>query len=347
MGEGSKVKPSTPWYESNIFWVPVSLAVGIILTVVAGMKHDLRWLLWFAWPFFGVAIWWLARRTQDVIILSALGIAVTGIGLLWLSDWLGPLQEASKPAAPSTPTGGGNTPPLQPVPARPTSTGESSPAPARPSPSKKATTLAFDPKQYPKPDVDPGDGETALGVPKIPAQSRPTGAAPTLPPTTNYAPGGFATSGGYLDHPTVINTGHPPQPKVAGVSVVKLPPFPKFVPSPTKDPQAINDRMEQYRQSLGAERDASLAYLGNPGLTIRLTVDQVFPDPGFYVKCDHPCITTSVRTEHMHGDRYRSVSGLPDVLSPNTTVVVTVRSTDETKPATTANVTVRLPHKTQ
>jgi len=36
---------AAPWYESNMVWGPVALASGIVLAVVAAMKHDLRWLL--------------------------------------------------------------------------------------------------------------------------------------------------------------------------------------------------------------------------------------------------------------------------------------------------------------
>lgn len=79
---------AVPWYESNLFWGPLALAGGILLTVVAAMKHDLTWLLWFAWVCFGVVIWWLARRTREVLLISVLGVVVAGAGLLWLSNWL-------------------------------------------------------------------------------------------------------------------------------------------------------------------------------------------------------------------------------------------------------------------
>ena len=35
-------------FESNLFWGPTALGAGIVLAVVAAMKHDLRWLLYFA-----------------------------------------------------------------------------------------------------------------------------------------------------------------------------------------------------------------------------------------------------------------------------------------------------------
>lgn len=54
------------------------------------MKHDLRWLLWLAWPCFAVSIWWAARRTREVLLITILGTVVAGCGLLWLGNWLRP-----------------------------------------------------------------------------------------------------------------------------------------------------------------------------------------------------------------------------------------------------------------
>lgn len=80
----------TPWYESNLFWGPVSLVAGIILTVVAAMTHDLRWLLLFAWGCFGVTAWSLAKRTASTRIVFVLSMLLVGTCLLLLSDWLKP-----------------------------------------------------------------------------------------------------------------------------------------------------------------------------------------------------------------------------------------------------------------
>jgi hypothetical protein len=92
------------WYESNLFWGPLSLAIAAILTVVAAMKCDSRWLLWIAWPCFSLTIWWLARRTKEVLIVTVLGTLMVGFGLLWLGNWLRPqtphsseLAESSQP----------------------------------------------------------------------------------------------------------------------------------------------------------------------------------------------------------------------------------------------------------
>ena len=120
MADIPDLKNQPPWYESNLFWGPLASAGGIILTVVAAMTHDLRWLLWFAWPCFGVAIWWLARRTRAVVLVSVLGIVLTGAGLLWLNRWLQPEQISAvaptpKPMEPST----GQMVPPQPKPISP------------------------------------------------------------------------------------------------------------------------------------------------------------------------------------------------------------------------------------
>ena len=49
--------PKTAFHESNLFWGSISIAIGIVLTVVAAMMHDIRWLLIFAWVFFALGIW--------------------------------------------------------------------------------------------------------------------------------------------------------------------------------------------------------------------------------------------------------------------------------------------------
>ncbi len=61
MDEKSKDQ-QVAWYESNLLWGPVALGAGILLAVVAAMKHDLRWLLYFAAPCFVFATWSLLKR---------------------------------------------------------------------------------------------------------------------------------------------------------------------------------------------------------------------------------------------------------------------------------------------
>jgi len=103
----------TPWYESNLLWGPLALGVGILLTVIAAMEHDLRWLLWFAWPCFGAVVWWLARRTHKKVLISITGIVVVGAGLLWLGIRLRP-QQVVTAQMPSTPESNAHPQPQMP-----------------------------------------------------------------------------------------------------------------------------------------------------------------------------------------------------------------------------------------
>lgn len=90
-----------PWYESNLFWGPVALGAGILLTVVAAMKHDLRWLLWLAWPSFVFAFWTVIKCVNPVRVRRiAIGacVVVVGTGLYGMGIWLR-IPEASSPDA--------------------------------------------------------------------------------------------------------------------------------------------------------------------------------------------------------------------------------------------------------
>jgi hypothetical protein len=92
---------SPPWYESNLFWGLVALGAGILLTVVAAMKHDLRWLLWLAWPCFVFASWTVIKRVKRVWvrrIAAGACIVVVGAGLYGMGIWLR-ITEASTPDA--------------------------------------------------------------------------------------------------------------------------------------------------------------------------------------------------------------------------------------------------------
>jgi hypothetical protein len=144
------------------------------------MKHDLRWLLWFAWPCFGVAIWWLARRTREVLVVSILGTALTGAGLLLLSRWLKPEQ-----ASIEVPT----LKPVVPV------TGQTN-TPQRVAKSPKATLPKKKPPEQPLPP--------AVG-PSTSVRASPQAAQPNV-----NAPYGIAIGGGTVSNPTVNNYGPPP-----------------------------------------------------------------------------------------------------------------------------------------
>jgi hypothetical protein len=179
---GMAEKPTSegvPWFESNLFWGPLGLASGIILTVVAAMKHDLRWLLWFAWPCFGVAIWWLAKRTREVFLVSIFGITLTGGGLLWLSHWLRPEQVST---VGPTPNSAAPAPEQVRVPQPLTQSPKSAP------PRKKPIDQPLTPASKPSTD------SPASQQPEQPAIS---------------APYGIAIGGGTVNNPTVNNFAPP------------------------------------------------------------------------------------------------------------------------------------------
>ncbi len=52
----------TPWYDSGLVWG----AIGIVITVVAAMKPDSRFLLFFVLPLMGVAAWATAKSRELV-----------------------------------------------------------------------------------------------------------------------------------------------------------------------------------------------------------------------------------------------------------------------------------------
>jgi hypothetical protein len=109
---------SNPWYESNLLWG----SVGIVITVIASSKHDLRWLFLIAWPCLGVPMWSLASRTRWVWPAAVGGVVLIGAGLLALGIWLKPSNVSiatnpqPSPAQPATPIAGAAKQPATPVP---------------------------------------------------------------------------------------------------------------------------------------------------------------------------------------------------------------------------------------
>jgi hypothetical protein len=92
--------------QSTLFWGALCMCATIVLTVVAVMIHDFRWILMFAWPFAAVAAWEFSRTifVRKVVVLSATGIstAVSGALLFWLYFALAPPPEGfvDKPTGP-------------------------------------------------------------------------------------------------------------------------------------------------------------------------------------------------------------------------------------------------------
>src|SRR6266403_718766 len=112
-------KPSEPpaampptWYQSTLLWGSASLAVTIILTVVAAMTKDLRWLLIIAWPFSWIAVWEFVtyfprlKAKRTIITICAAIVFAASLYLLNLKlkpDTLGPglMTTSQAPPQPS------------------------------------------------------------------------------------------------------------------------------------------------------------------------------------------------------------------------------------------------------
>ncbi len=66
------------WSESAVFWGCITLAAGIVVTVIAATMKDLRWLLFLAWPLFCICGWivipkrFLLSRLALCTVVSAL-----------------------------------------------------------------------------------------------------------------------------------------------------------------------------------------------------------------------------------------------------------------------------------
>lgn len=89
---------TVPWYESNLFWGPAALGVGILLTVVAAMKQDLRWLLWFAAPCFLLVSWSAVKQIERAglkwLLMSVCFLVICG-SLYGMHLWLRPQNPSS------------------------------------------------------------------------------------------------------------------------------------------------------------------------------------------------------------------------------------------------------------
>lgn len=99
----------SPWYESGLFWGCASLAGAIVLTVIAAMLKDLRWLLVIAWPLAGVSVWVAFRELRNQVWRWFLFLALwagTAIGLWCLNSVLKPsIKQPAEQAPPPTTTG--------------------------------------------------------------------------------------------------------------------------------------------------------------------------------------------------------------------------------------------------
>ena len=82
-----------PWYESTLLWGALSAAIAIVLTVVAAMTQDLRWLLIIAWPFFCLFVWAFFKTVANRSVRNSLTVIFSLLiagGLHWLNGQLVP-----------------------------------------------------------------------------------------------------------------------------------------------------------------------------------------------------------------------------------------------------------------
>lgn len=98
-------KPS-PWYERNLFWGPVAIVVGLVIAAIS--NHELRWLLWFAWPLTLLVVVWLAKRTREfwpiALMGSILSSAATTLLYLQLKTSPAPASATVQPVQPPAPS---------------------------------------------------------------------------------------------------------------------------------------------------------------------------------------------------------------------------------------------------
>src|SRR6266852_448807 len=89
----------TPWYQSTLFWGAGSLGAAIVLTVIAAMEKDFRWLLFLATPLFWLSLWDIIRRIRHAlkrrVTFAASCIAVT-LGLSMLFVHLAPKPDITQ-----------------------------------------------------------------------------------------------------------------------------------------------------------------------------------------------------------------------------------------------------------
>lgn len=85
----------TSFHQSTFFWGCGGAFLAIVVTVIATMLKDVRWLLIVAWPFGAFAVWefartWAWRKENLITIVTTSGTIIIGIGLAALYIWLSP-----------------------------------------------------------------------------------------------------------------------------------------------------------------------------------------------------------------------------------------------------------------
>jgi hypothetical protein len=94
---GMPENPLLPWYQSTLLWGCLAAVLTIVLTVMAAMLKDLRWLLALAWPFASIAVWETARtlgvRVWWARTWAVLGALLSGAALALIYQQLTPVNE--------------------------------------------------------------------------------------------------------------------------------------------------------------------------------------------------------------------------------------------------------------
>ena len=107
-----KLSQERLWYESNLFWgaiAAISASGTIVLTVVATMKHDIRWMLFGAWICSVVALWAILKLLKWRQWLCVPLAIVLAFSLWELSVWLNPNSTTAHVSTGTT----GATPPAE------------------------------------------------------------------------------------------------------------------------------------------------------------------------------------------------------------------------------------------
>lgn len=93
LGARREFSPDEKHHESNLAWGPIAIGCSIVLTVVAAMKHDLRFLFFVAWPCFAFGAWRLSKRIPYKALaywIAGISCVAVACALCGLNIWLAP-----------------------------------------------------------------------------------------------------------------------------------------------------------------------------------------------------------------------------------------------------------------
>ena len=105
------VSSATPWHESNWIWGPSAAALGLIVTAVASVKHDLRPLLFLAGLFIVMTAFALSKRTKQPKLITVLVAIIVVLAIAYSWMWLRP--DTAKPTGVTASTQSQETTPLR------------------------------------------------------------------------------------------------------------------------------------------------------------------------------------------------------------------------------------------